>query len=87
MRKTVTQQLLNTFLPQQRGAFIHGSWDSLVQQLPKTQREAQQRNPINSERETLISASTSLGTEGSKKRELIKALPSLYCALLLHPAG
>lgn len=76
-----------SFLPQQRGSFTHGSWDSLAQQLTKMQREAWQRNRISSERETLISASTPLGTEGSRKWELTKALPSLYCAILLQPAG
>jgi len=36
-----------SFLPQQGGSFIHGSQHSLVQQLPKMQREARRRNPIN----------------------------------------
>lgn len=78
---------VKSFLLQQGGSFIHSSQETLVQKLPIMQREAWQRNSINSERGTLVSASTPLGTQGSGKWELIKALPSTYCAPLLHPAG
>lgn len=75
-----------SFLPQKRESFIHGSQGSLVQQLLKMQRKAWQRSPINSKRQT-ASASIPQGTKGFKKWQLIKALPSLHCALLLHPTG
>lgn len=44
-----------SFLPQQKGSLIHGLWDSLVQQLPKMQRKAWQRNPSTKEWDINIS--------------------------------